>query len=159
MIVVGTESQREQIKEHLNGLTVITDLVSGVGPIGGILTGATYTREEYCQILPADSPLPNRDVLNYLAACANGYDAVVPVWSDGRAEPLHGLYRARNTAREAEALIARGEYAVISLVRSLNARSISVEELQQFDRELITFLNVNTREDINRIAGKLPNTA
>lgn len=158
IIVVGTELQREQIQRHLEGLTVIIDRVSEVGPLGGIMTGASCTDMEYCQILPADSPLPNRRVLNYLAACVNAQNAVVPVWPDGRLEPLHGVYRAKKAAMEAEFLITKGDYAVISLVRSLNARTISIEELRQFDMELETFLNVNTREDIDKIAGKLPHT-
>jgi len=155
MIVVGTELQKEQIHHHLEGLTVITDRVSGVGPLGGILTGASCTHEKYCQILPADSPLPNRRVLNYLAACVNAHNAVVPVWPDGRVEPLHGIYRAQKAAKEAESLIARREYAVVSLVHSLNAHPVSIEKLQQFDYDLETFLNVNTREDIDKIIGAL----
>jgi len=155
MIVVGTELQRKQIQRQMEGLTIITDRVSGVGPLGGILTGASCTHEEYCQILPADSPLPNRRILNYLAASVNAHDAVVPVWPDGRVEPLHGIYRAKTAAKEAECLIARGEYAVISLVRSLNAHPINIERLQQFDRDLETFLNVNTREDVDKIVSAL----
>jgi len=158
IIVVSTELQREQIQRHLEGSTVIADRVSGVGPLGGILTGASCTHEEYCQILPADSPLPNRSLLNYLAACVNADNAVVPVWPDGRVEPLHGIYRAKKAAREAQSLIAKGDYAVISLVRSLNARPVSIEKLQQFDQELETFLNVNTREDLDKIAGKFLRT-
>lgn len=157
-IVVGTELQREQIQRRLEGLRVVADRVSGVGPLGGILTGAACTRMKYCQILPADSPLPNIRVLNYLAASVNAHNAIVPVWPDGRMEPLHGIYSARKAAREAESLIAKGDYAVISLLRSLNAHPISIEKLQEFDQELETFLNVNTREDVNKIAAKLLRT-
>jgi molybdopterin-guanine dinucleotide biosynthesis protein A len=155
MIVVGSKLQREQIQLRLENVLVITDRISGVGPLGGILTGASCTREEYCQVLPADSPLPNRNVLGYLAACVRTHDAAVPVWPDGRIEPLHGIYRAKKAATEAETLISRGDYTVSSLIRSLDAYAVSIERLKQFDQDLETFLNVNTREDLEKLSSKL----
>ena len=155
IIVTGTEHQKEQIQPHTNGLTVVTDRISGVGPLGGILTGTLRSSTEYCQILPADSPAPKRSVLNFLASCVNGYDAVVPAWHDGRVEQLHGVYNAKIAAKESEFLISKGEYAVISLVRSLKAHFVSVEELQELDQGLETFLNVNMRGDLDKIARAL----
>ena len=98
----------------------------------------------------------NWEVLHELASHATGYDAAVPRWHDGRIEPLHSVYRAKAAAREAELLIRQGDYSVISLVNSFpNTRYVDIGQLRQLDPDLDTFANVNTRDDIEKIANKL----
>ena len=156
VLVAGTELQRRQIRERLGQTNVITDQISGIGPLGGILTGARHAHFEYCQVLPVDSPLPIREVLQQLLASVRGFEAAVPMWKDGRLEPLHGVYRVETAAREAERLIGEGRHSVISLVRSLgNVRYVDIEELRGLDPDLDTFANINTREDLQKIVSKL----
>lgn len=156
VVVAGTESQQRQIRERLGQTNVITDQTPGIGPLGGILTGARHTHHEYCQILPVDSPLPIREVLQQLLASVRGFEAAVPMWKDGRLEPLHGVYRVESAAREAERLIREGRRSVISLVRSMdNVRYVDIDELRGLDPDLDTFANINTREDLGRIISKL----
>lgn len=156
LVVVGTDAQRQQIQERLTQTKVVTDRIAGVGPLGGILTGAQQCHHKYCQILPVDSPLPARQILQQLLASAQGYDAVVPRWVDGRLEPLHAVYRTDTAAREAERLIEEGKHSVISLIESLcNVRYVDVDELRELDPDLDTFANVNTPEDLEKVIVKL----
>ena len=156
VVVVGSESQRRQIAEHLGQVNVITDQVTGVGPLDGILTGAQCTHHEYCQILPVDSPFPNPGVLQRLGASARGFDGAVPMWRDGRLEPLHGVYRAEVTVKEAGRLIDEGTSSVISLVESLSTmRYVDINELRGLDHDLDTFANINTKDDLEKMIGKL----
>lgn len=156
VVVAGTELQQRQIRERLGQTNVITDQIAGIGPLGGILTGARHTHYEYCQVLPVDSPLPIREVLQHLLASVRGFEAAVPMWKDGRLEPLHGVYRVESAAREAERLIREGRRSVISLVRSIsNVRYVDIDELRGLDPDLDTFANINTREDLKKIISKL----
>ena len=156
-VVVGTELQREQIRSHMKQkIVILTDRVLGVGPLGGILAGASSANNEYCQILPVDSPLPVSGVLIHLADCAKGYEAAIPTWPDGRLEPLHGVYKANKAVEEAEHLVSLHDYSIISLVHALtNTCFVSIETLRALDPDLETFANVNTREDIEKITSKL----
>jgi molybdopterin-guanine dinucleotide biosynthesis protein A len=156
VVVAGTELQQRQLQERLGLTNVITDQIAGIGPLGGILTGARHTHHEYCQILPVDSPLLIREVLQQLLASVRGFEGAVPMWKDGRLEPLHGVYKVETTAREAERLIREGRYSVISLVRSLgNVCYVNIDELRGLDPDLDTFANINTREDLKKIISKL----
>ena len=156
IVVAGTEMQERQIRERSGHTNVITDQIAGIGPLGGILTGARHAHHEYCQILPVDSPLPIREVLQQLLASVRGFEGAVPMWKDGRLEPLHGVYKVETTVREAERLIGKGSYSVISLVRSLgNVCYVNIYELRGLDPSLDTFANINTREDLKRIMNKL----
>jgi len=159
LVVVGTEQQKEQVQAHMGGLVILVDRVQCVGPLAGIMTGASFARNEYCQILPVDSPLSNREVLRELASHATGHDAAVPKWPDGRIEPLHSVFRAKAAAREAELLIGHGDYSVISVINALpNIRYVRVDQLRQLDPDLDTFANANTKSDIDKIASKLERT-
>lgn len=156
VVVAGTELQQRQIRERLRQTNVIADQIAGIGPLGGILTGARHTHHEYCQILPVDSPLPVREVLQQLLASVRGFEGAVPMWKDGRLEPLHGVYKVETAAREAERLIREGRRSVISLVRSIsNVRYVDIDELRGLDPDLDTFANLNTREDLEKIVSKL----
>jgi molybdopterin-guanine dinucleotide biosynthesis protein A len=156
VVIAGSELQQRQIRQRFGQTNVITDQIAGIGPLGGILTGARHTHYEYCQILPVDSPLPSREVLQQLLASVRGFEAVVPMWKDGRLEPLHGVYRVEGAAREAERLIRESRYSVISLVRSIgNVRYVDIDELRGLDPDLDTFANINTREDLEKIINKL----
>lgn len=156
VVVAGTELQQRQIRERLGQTNVIADQIAGIGPLGGILTGACHTHREYCQILPVDSPLPIREVLQQLLASVRGFEGAVPMWKDGRLEPLHGVYKVETAAREAERLIREGRRSVISLVRSIsNVRYVDIDELRGLDPDLDTFANLNTREDLEKIVSKL----
>ena len=156
VVVAGTELQQRQIRERLGQTNVIADQIAGIGPLGGILTGVRHTHHEYCQILPVDSPLPIREVLQKLLASVRGFEGAVPMWKDGRLEPLHGVYRVESAAREAERLIQEGRRSVISLVRSIgNVRYVDIDELRGLDPDLDTFANINTREDLEKIISKL----
>jgi len=156
LIITGSETQRRQVLEHVGQMRIITDQVTEVGPLGGILTGISHTKCEYCQILPVDSPIPNLEVLQRLLTYARGFDGAVPIWKDGRMEPLHGVYRARAARKEAERLIEEGTHSALSLAQSLaNIRYVDIDELQELDPDLDTFANINTRDDLEKMLGKL----
>lgn len=158
LVVVSSESQARQLRKCPGKFTILTDRITGIGPLGGILTGTLSAQTEYCHVLAVDSPVPNAKVLKYLDFQAHGADAAIPIWPDGQIEPLHGVYRNKITCREADRLIRQGERSVISLVRALpNIRRVNIEELRQMDPNLDTFANINTQNDLQAITETLRN--
>jgi molybdopterin-guanine dinucleotide biosynthesis protein A len=63
----------------------------------GLISSLPQIKEELVLILPTDSPLVDPAFLIRLAALATEYDAVIPMWPDGRIEAIHAAYRNSTT--------------------------------------------------------------
>ena len=81
-----------------------------------------------------------------------GYDAVVPEIG-GKLQPLCAVYR-RSAASLIEEQWNTGERRLTRIAATLNAYSPHDAELEQFDPDLRSFLNVNTPEDYARLLAK-----
>ena len=128
---------------------IITDEIEGKGPLAGILVGMQNIRSEYVAVLPCDSPFIKTEVLACLFCRAQEADAAIPRWPDGRVEPLHSVYRVSSSVSAAKSSLQEEELLVIDMVKRLGkVIYLDVDELRKFDRELITFFNINNREDL-----------
>jgi molybdopterin-guanine dinucleotide biosynthesis protein A len=95
-----------------------------------------------------DLPLLRLEVACALCTMLDDYDAVIPDIG-GQPQPLCAVYR-----RSAGALIKRqlasGERRLTQIAAALRAHRPGEPELRQFDPDLRSFLNVNTREAYER---------
>lgn len=130
---------------------VAIDIKRGGGPLIGVYSGLSRLRSEYAMVLPCDSPFISTGVLRYLISRAGGVDAVVPLWPNGYIEPLHSVYNV-SAALKASAAAMEGENFRISNMIERLERTIyvPVEELRSFDPDLLTFFNINSKEDLKR---------
>jgi molybdopterin-guanine dinucleotide biosynthesis protein A len=67
----------------------------------------------------------------------------------GRPEPLPGLYR-RSALPAVDRALERGERALGDLVGSLRRREVPQHLLERWDPGLLSFLNINTPDEIER---------
>ncbi len=149
IIVVSEVEQGERIISTLGRASIAYDSIVGFGPIAGILAGMKGAKSEYVATVACDMPFVNPDVVGLLFSLAEGYDAAVPRWSDGKFEPLHAVYRRENMILIMREAVQRGENAIMAPLRALNVRYVPIEEdIQKIDAELKTFVNVNTPEDL-----------
>jgi molybdopterin-guanine dinucleotide biosynthesis protein A len=72
----------------LKNVKIVTDVkVKNLsGPLIAILTGLKSTKADYCLTIPADVPMLNPKVADYLFQEVNGSYVAVPMWPDGRLE-------------------------------------------------------------------------
>jgi molybdopterin-guanine dinucleotide biosynthesis protein A len=79
------------------GIAAIEDLWPGEGPLGGIVTALKHSQAQWTLILACDMPGLNAAFLGDLYAFATGSpaQAVVPVSSPERREPLCAWYNRR----------------------------------------------------------------
>lgn len=147
-IVLRDEEQKKEYLKLLKDedVKVITDIIKGKGPLGGLLTGLKSIKSENALVLPCDSPFITREFIENCLKIGNleEYDAIIPVWEDGRLEPLHGIYNRRVVER-IHRLLLKDERRMSTLAKIIRSRLVHVEEL---DPSLKSFRNVNRPEDL-----------
>ena len=151
------------------GVPLIGDIMKEKGPVIGMLSVLSATREEAVFFVACDMPFVNEDLVRYMAGVYEGerpktegrgsrvkgqesIDAVVPVF-EGKIEPLFGIY-TRNSIHTMETMVRTGKRGLISMLSNMNVRYISYEEVKVMDPEGRSFVNINTLEDYERIGGK-----
>jgi len=139
------------------GAPVVSERIPGRGPLGGIETALTVARHERCLIVACDLPLLRLDLLLWLAAAPFDGDALVPYLgaSDDesnagavlRPQSLLAVYRTA-ILPDVRRLVQEGERRVHGLLDVIRVVSPTVESLLDVDPDLISFRNINTRDEL-----------
>jgi molybdopterin-guanine dinucleotide biosynthesis protein A len=150
VVVIGKNEEVNRYARLLpSTVTISKDVVCGKGPLAGIFTGMQCMRSKYALVLPCDSPFIKGEVLKYLITRAQGADAAIPRWPNGYVEPLHAVYKVSSAVPAAEAALKKEELFIVDMIKRLNkVVYVSTHEIKKFDQELITFFNINSREDL-----------
>ena len=128
------------------GLPIRKDLIRGLGPIGGILTGLEDISDEAGFFIACDMPFVSEDLIRYIVSVRGEFDAVVPK-IDWKIEPLHALYR-KSCLPVIRELIASGVYQTIKAFDRLNVRYLNEAEIKANDPQMRSFFNVNRPEEL-----------
>ena len=137
----------KQAKVYSDFGSTVVDIVKGFGPLGGILSALEFYKSRTF-VLAVDMPLVNRKVAEYLYSLPG--EVVVPSWSDGKIEPLLACYSegAIETIRKC---VKIGERRVHMAIKMMNVNYVPIDRLKVFDPELLSFFNVNSVEDYERL--------
>ena len=139
---------------------ILTDVIALDGPLIGIYSAFLEVKSEYAYVHPIDSPVINKDVIEYLFQKAYGYDASIVRWDDGSIEPMHAVYRVKTGLAEARWILDHGDTSAKALASRLeHVNYIPVDDLRKFDDKLASLLNVNTPQDLDTIGGFLGNAS
>lgn len=127
---------------------VIEDVLPDAGSLGGIYSGLMASSSVHNIIVACDMPFLDVSLLQYLLALSPSYDVVVPRVG-GYLEPLHSVY-SRDCLTPIRHLIERGNHKIIDFLPQMNVRYVEEEEVNRFDPEHLSFLNINTQENLDR---------
>ena len=143
LIVVTNHSERY---EPL-GLPVrlVPDERPGVGSLMGIYSGLRAAHHPLTLAVGCDMPFLNVPLLRYMLSLAPGYDVVIPRL-EGYLEPLHAVY-SRTCQGPMERLLDAGRRQIIAFFDQVRVRYLVEEEIDRFDPQRLSFVNVNTPED------------
>lgn len=124
-----------------------------LGPLPAMIRGFERAEEDYLACLAGDMPLLRSEVLEYLFERARGKDAAIPRWRNGFLEPLCSVYRREAVLEASERLESLSGRRVLDLVRHLeDPVFVSVEdEISRYDPDLLSFVNVNSEEDLELV--------
>ena len=139
---------------HL-GLPMHTDLIPNTGALGGIYTGLSCATNNAVLCVACDMPLLQPNLLAYLVSILGEYDAVVPCVRDADAtEPIFqtlcAVYAKRCTQVISQMLDA-GELRVHALYDRISVRIVEPDEWGEFDPQGLSFFNINTPEDFEKV--------
>lgn len=147
VVVVADLKQAEELPLPDSAL-VITDAYPACGSLGGIFTGLSAARADWGLVVACDMPFLDRELLEYILAQRGAHDAVVPMLG-GRPEPTHAAYSKRCLPAMERRLKAR-ELKIAGFFEEVRVGLLSQADLEDFDPEHLSFLNVNTEEDLAR---------
>lgn len=155
IISIRDQSQQKIFSGFVKDVIFTCDKYQGKGPLAGILEGMRKASGNYIFVVACDMPFLQHDVIDLLFKEAVGHDAAVPIWEDGRKEPLHAVYNREQLISVVERSILMADHRVLATVSQLHdVRYISVEMIRLMDRELMSFININTPLDLEQIIRK-----
>lgn len=134
--------------EYLN-VRVVRDVMEKGGSIVGVFSGLLSASNQYSFVAACDMPCLNKELILHLSSLAKGFDAVVPFYGDSY-EPLHAVY-SKSCLKPISNLISSGNLKIADLFTQVKVRKVKEEDLKRFDPELISFTNMNTKEDLDRL--------
>ena len=127
----------------------VPDDQAGVGSLMGIYSGIKAVRHPWALAVACDMPFLNADLLRYMLSLTPGYDVVIPHLPEGL-EPLHAIYNHRCRSPMGR-LLAQGHRKIIAFFPEVRVRYVTEEEIDLFDPQRRSFINVNTPQDWERV--------
>jgi molybdenum cofactor guanylyltransferase len=133
---------------HL-GLRIVPDVQTRAGPLTALYSGLAAVTTPLCLVLACDMPFLSRQLLEWLIDQSAEADVVMPL-VEGHPEPMHAVYRREPCLAAIERARRQGQQRMTAFLRDVQVREIAEPELRARDRELHSFLNVNTPDDLQR---------
>lgn len=136
---------------------LVDDLYPGKGPLGGIYTALTRATSDYVLVVSCDQPFLNSEFLRYLISLRAGFDVIVPLSRDGYPQSMQAIYGKACLEPIRERLEAE-QLKVIGFFRDVRVREVNNQEIDRFDPDRLSFMNINTPDDLKdaqRIAARL----
>jgi molybdopterin-guanine dinucleotide biosynthesis protein A len=133
-----------------NMLTV-TDLFPVRSSLTGIHAGLFYASRPFVFVSACDAPFLKPELIRLLVSQARpGADAVMPETAKGL-EPLCAVY-SRSCLNTIETHIRQDKLKIQWVFHKSRINRISEARLRKVDPDLISFVNINTPEDLMRVA-------
>ena len=133
---------------------VVDEKVSGIsGPNVAIMSGLKSIESDVCLTLPCDMPFLKSSITEYMFREAGTAEVTVPMWPNGRLETLVMILQRSTVLEITETLcrLKRPRSDDIPRGASKNLFVSPVNHLKTLDPELKSFININSREDLNRL--------
>ncbi len=131
--------------EYGREATIITDVVKGVGPLGGIHSALSYTTKEAVFFIACDMPMVHNALIKQQINFFNSSKCDVLVPRVGSyIEPLHAIYSSSIKENITSFVKESSNYAVKSFLKTVNKKYVDVENNEMF-------ANINTPVDLEKI--------
>lgn len=145
--------------EYYIGLShkITSDVIEGKGPLGGIHVGLKESSSQYAFVVACDMPNISMDYVRFMKSCINekDVDGCVTEFGDW-IEPFSSFY-SRDIVEDIEKHLLSDRRSINSLLYKLNIYYIEEHMARKFSPNWDMFLNLNTKEDLNKFLQSLLN--
>lgn len=114
----------------------------------GLYSGIKASTSFHSLAVACDMPFLNIDLLRYLIDISEGFNVVIPRIGD-KIEPLHAVY-SKNCLPILESQLGEGRLKISNLFDEVEVRYVDKEEIEWFDPQHLSFLNVNSEADLRK---------
>ncbi|MFD1553682.1 hypothetical protein DNU06_10190 [Putridiphycobacter roseus] len=122
------------------GFPTYPDLITNIGPLGGLYTGLTISPFDKNVFLSCDTPnVLNQTIHQLLAASVVAQTTVV---KSKKVHPLIGVYHQKDRKAIKEQ-IERKDYKLMHLLKEIDAKELDLSAVDEKE-----FLNLNTQTDL-----------
>lgn len=135
------------------GLAMAGDIFPHKGSLGGIYSAIHHAATPYCFVVACDMPFLNTTVMRYMMSQMTGYDVVMPD-IEGNTQPLHAIYSKACLIPIQQRLVAN-RLKIVGFLPDVRVRTVTTDEIQHFDPQLLAFQNLNTPEEFQMAAERL----
>lgn len=126
------------------GKPVIPDIITGLGPIGGIYSALASSETSDNLVLSCDMPELTYEVPETILSRSSYYDIVVPVHENGFFEPMAGYY-STSIIPVLKRSIENKTYKLVDLFSKVTFGTIEINKLLAGSNQ---FRNINRPDDL-----------
>jgi molybdopterin-guanine dinucleotide biosynthesis protein A len=133
---------------YLNwNMLTVTDLLTVRSSLTGIHAGLFYASRPYVFVSACDAPFIKPELVQLLISQARpGTDAVIPETANGL-EPLCAVY-SKSCMKTIESHIQQEKLKIQRVFQESRINRISEARVRKADPDLVSFVNINTPEDL-----------
>lgn len=131
------------------GLPVYPDTQTDIGPLEAIRTALTNASTARVLLVGCDMPFVTKELFSFILNLKGDYQAIVPVGTDERLEPLCAVY-STGALESVTRLIESGGRKVSLLFEQIQTRLVTFDEIDHLPGSELFFENVNTQEEYLR---------
>ena len=139
-----------------SAIKVVSDIFPAGGPLGGLYSGLAASSASHNMVVAGDMPFLNLSLLRYMlditgAGGSNreaAFDVVIPR-INGFIEPLHAVY-SRRCLPYVKQEVESGRCNIRSFFPKVKVKYIENAEIDLFDRQHLSFFNINDEEDLTK---------
>ena len=153
-IIIATNDPQKYT--NFKSAKIVCDAVPCQGPLGGIYSGLLASDSFYNFVAACDMPFINKSLIKYIIENRDDYDIVIPKIG-GRIHPLFGIY-SKNCIPAIEEMLKHDRLEVRSIFSNVRTRFLSRREIERFDKNMLSLLNINTPDELRRAKELNPHT-
>jgi Molybdopterin-guanine dinucleotide biosynthesis protein A len=129
------------------GYRIVTDLIPDCATLGGLYTGLSLARNRRIFAAACDMPFLSLALIDHLLRFDDD-DIVMPQLATGL-QPMHAVY-AKTCLPYFEQMMANNNLSIQRVLErdELRTRLVPEDVLRTLDPQLLSFLNLNTPEDV-----------
>ena len=153
-IIIVTNNPNSYTK-YMKRCKIVTDEIKNIGPLGGFYTAMVNTEKDSIFYLACDMPFIKKEIIirQIDFFYQNNCDVLQPLIGN-LFEPMHSIYKRDLSEKLLKFLETAKTYSILTFLRKINVSSFELEDIKE---NIIPFMNINSKKDLDNILSQHSN--